>query len=161
MRKTLAAFALTAGVCLIGSPAMAQQAEVSVVPAPTTATSQTQGDMAIQPFGATCIQNCSGYISAGIYNKSSSQSFEYRVGFTSTPGVGNARMQVRMLNAWGGVVAEDNHFSPAGYRHNDDRASWRSYVVASSKRLPHTVGRWHTARNSLLSRVATTSRTSN
>ncbi|MDH6284001.1 hypothetical protein [Prescottella agglutinans] len=138
MRRTLAAFALAAGVGLVGSPAMAQEAGTPAAPAPAPTTAQTLDDPVIQPMGATCIQNCTGQVYASIKNKTSQNSFTYRVGFDSAPGVGNARMQVRMLDAWGGVIAEDNHYSPAGYRHNDSREVGRSYVKPVSN-VCHTL----------------------
>lgn len=127
MRKTFAVFALAAGIGLVGSPAMAQDA--GTTGAPSAPTTQTQDGPEIQPRGATCYNNCAGQVYANIVQKSSNQSFTYKVGFQGASGVNNARMQVRMLNQWGGVVAEDNHFSPAGYRYSDSRQVGRSYVA--------------------------------
>lgn len=128
MRKSLAAFALAAGIGLVGSPAMAQETASTPAP-PMPVPSQTQGGPDVQPFGTTCIQGCSGWMHANVENKSSQYSFTYDVGFTSGVGVGNARMQVRMLDQWNNLIAEDNHFSPAGYRHSDSRKVGRSYVA--------------------------------
>lgn len=136
MRKTVAVIAMAAGIGLVGSPAMAQEA-VAPAPAPQ-AQSETQGGPDVQPMGTTCIQNCGGYIYSNITGKTSNQSFTYSVGFNSVPGVGNARMQVRMLDSWGNVVAQDNHYSPAGYRHNDSRVIGRSYVSPVSS-VCHTL----------------------
>lgn len=130
MRRSLAVVSLTAAIGLIGGPALAQPAETPPPPgvgAPATGMS-TLEDPVIQPFGTTCIQNCTGYVAANIESKSSQQSFTFRANFISAGGVQNPRQQVRMLGFQGQVIDEQNQYG-GGRQYSGEFRMGRSYLT--------------------------------